>query len=610
MKPLLIYKIIFISLFFSFASIAQNETDVLAIVGSDKITVEEFQNRFDYMPHLNYSSSDIDSIKKEFLYSLVAEKLWALEADELEIDTIETIQKSLKTLEKLFVKDELYKKEVESKINITSSEISTGLSRVTRILNTLIITLPDSDKAWKLFYDFQKGVLFDSVLVNLNMPLKPFEIKYASLEDEEMENIVYTLKLNEISKPVKSKDNWFIFKLVDDQPDITIDLSKDYARNIVIKKIKDRRSQKVGKNYLDELLIDKRITADRKLFDLLSDNLLEVIKNRIGKTENDSISDIQLLESDIKKVLTLITKVDLNADFISLDNNPATLNDFLYYAFYKKIYFDTFNPFKFKQALNKIVKQFIEDEIISRKGFELGLNNLPSVKNDLRIWRNYYISEILMRSYADSIKVSDEEINDYINPGKDNPTITLLNIIEIFIKDIDDCEKVLTELSNGKNFEFLAEIYNQREWTKQSKGEWGFFNSSNAGEIGRIAARLNVGDIYGPLKVNDGYSIFKLIDKKTQTDSPKQIIDKDSLKFIRIKIALSKMDNLLNKKTTELAKKYKINIDEQLLKKVETSQLNTFTYRLIGFGGKIAAFPITVPMYDWYKMYEQKKEIP
>lgn len=610
MKPLLIYKIIFISLFFSFASIAQNETDVLAIVGSDKITVEEFQNRFDYMPHLNYSSSDIDSIKKEFLYSLVAEKLWALEADELEIDTIETIQKSLKTLEKLFVKDELYKKEVESKINITSSEISTGLSRVTRILNTLIITLSDSDKAWKLFYDFQKGVLFDSVLVNLNMPLKPFEIKYASLEDEEMENIVYTLKLNEISKPVKSKDNWFIFKLVDDQPDITIDLSKDYARNIVIKKIKDRRSQKVGKNYLDELLIDKRITADRKLFDLLSDNLLEVIKNRIGKTENDSISDIQLLESDIKKVLTLITKVDLNADFISLDNNPATLNDFLYYAFYKKIYFDTFNPFKFKQALNKIVKQFIEDEIISRKGFELGLNNLPSVKNDLRIWRNYYISEILMRSYADSIKVSDEEINDYINPGKDNPTITLLNIIEIFIKDIDDCEKVLTELSNGKNFEFLAEIYNQREWTKQSKGEWGFFNSSNAGEIGRIAARLNVGDIYGPLKVNDGYSIFKLIDKKTQTDSPKQIIDKDSLKFIRIKIALSKMDNLLNKKTTELAKKYKINIDEQLLKKVETSQLNTFTYRLIGFGGKIAAFPITVPMYDWYKMYEQKKEIP
>ena len=85
--------------------------------------------------------------------------------------------------------------------------------------------------------------------------------------------------------------------------------------------------------------------------------------------------------------------------------------------------------------------------------------------------------------------------------------------------------------------------------------------------------------------------------------------DKDSLKFVRIKIALSKMDKLLNEKTIELAKKYKVNFqDEQVLKKVETSQLNTFTYRLIGFGGKIAAFPITTPMYDWFKVYQQKKE--
>ena len=65
------------------------ETEVLAKVGSENITVEEFQNRFDFMPHLNYSSSNVDSIKKEFLYSLIAEKLWALEAEELRFDTLE-----------------------------------------------------------------------------------------------------------------------------------------------------------------------------------------------------------------------------------------------------------------------------------------------------------------------------------------------------------------------------------------------------------------------------------------------------------------------------------------------------------------------------------------
>ncbi len=70
------------------------------------------------------------------------------------------------------------------------------------------------------------------------------------------------------------------------------------------------------------------------------------------------------------------------------------------------------------------------------------------------------------------------------------------------------------------------------------------------------------------------------------------------------------MDELINKKTVELAEKYKVEINPNLLSKVEVSPINTFTYRLIGFGGKIAAFPITVPMYEWFKDYNTKKEIP
>ena len=58
--------IIFILILFSGISSAQNENEVLAKIGSDIITVEQFQNRFDFMPHLNYSNSNIDSIKKEF----------------------------------------------------------------------------------------------------------------------------------------------------------------------------------------------------------------------------------------------------------------------------------------------------------------------------------------------------------------------------------------------------------------------------------------------------------------------------------------------------------------------------------------------------------------
>lgn len=603
-------NIIFILILFSRISSAQNENEVLAKIGSDVIIVEQFQNRFDFMPHLNYSDSNIDSIKKEFLYSLVAEKLWALEADELQIDTIESVKLSLRSLENLFVKDELYKREVESKIVVTANEIKTGLTRVTRILNALIITSPDSEKIWKIYNSFQAGASFDSVLVSLKMPQKPFEVKYGSFEDEAMEEILYSLKLNEISKPIKSKNNWFIFQLVSDEQDLSIDPSKDNAKNIVIKKLRDRKAQKLGRAYLDKLFIGKSINADRRLFDLMSDKLLDILIVRTGKTKSDSLIDVQLLEADIKKVLSSLNPVDLNAAFINLDPDPATIKDFLYYTIYQKVFFDSFSSIKFKQSLNRIVKKFIEDELISREGFKNGLDKLPSVKNDLQIWKDYYLSEVLMNSNADSISITDDDMERLISEEKDLPGSLQVNIREILTENIDDAEKVLNELNDGKEFDSLVNIYNQREWTKQSGGEWGFFNPSKAGEIGRIAAGMVIGQIYGPIKVNEGYSIFKLIDKKNQSGIQNTVLDKDSLKFIKVKLALGKMDNLINEKTVSLAKKYKTSIDEQLLQKVKTSEINTFTYRFIGFGGKIAAFPITIPMYEWHEQYKQIKEIP
>ena len=604
------YKIIFFGLLFSFVSIAQNETDVLATIGSSKISVEEFQNRFDFMPHLNYSSSNIDSVKKEFLYSLAAEKLWALEADELQIDTIESVKLSLKSLEKLFVKDELYKREVESKINIAGEEISIGLSRVTRILEMNIVASPDSQNIWNLYEELSTSDNFDSIAAASKLPNKVSEIKLGSLQDERIEDIVYSLKINEFTKPILSNRNWFIFKLIGDRRDETIDLTKEHAKNIVIKTLSDRKSQKIGREYLDRVFKGRTITADRKVFDIFFENLKTVILERIKKADTDTSLSIQLLQTDLFQCLSRIDKENLNKDFTIVDSDTLTIKDYVYYLIYQKIEFKSLEDNEAKLILNMAVRQFIETSVLYNEGLKSDLDKLKSLKSDLQTWKNYYLSEVLMNSYADSIKVTDEEVNQLINSDQVTSSNLKVNIREILIDNIEDAEKILNELNGGKDFESLVNIYNQREWTKKSNGEWGFFNPKDAGEIGRIAAGLNIGQIFGPIKVNEGYSIFKLIDKKNQSSNQKSITNQDSLKFIRIKIALNKMDNLINDKTVSLARKYKINLNEQLLKNTAVSELNTFTYRFIGFGGKIAAFPITIPMYEWYKQYGQTKEIP
>ena len=589
----------------------QEDNRALATIGNEVITVEDFKNRFEFMPHLNYSSTNIDSIKKEFLYSLVAEKLWALEADELNIDTLETIILSLKSLENLFVRDELYKHEVESKINIANEEIAKGISRVNRILSTNIIISSDSVEIWGLYNTLQKNADFDSILSEINLPKKKYDVKFGSLEDEKIEDAVFSLNKNEISKPLKFNNNWFIFKLIDEKQDSVKELTLDHAKNIVLSTLKNNKAQILGRKFVDGILGGKKILADKMIFDQFCSKLFELLSKKTNDSIQDSINGIQLGETDILNLLSALDKSILNDAFVKFDDRPATLKDFMSYLIYQKVYFDSLNLTVIKTTLNNYVKQFIENEAVAREGYKRSFAELPSVKNELKIWKNYYLAEVLMNSLSDSIKISENEINNLVQ-SEDSITGNNLqvNIIEILTDKLSEVEEILNKLNEGKDFEYLASIYNKRKWTQQSNGEWGFFDANRAGEIGKIASELEVGKIYGPLKVPEGYSIFKVIAKK-EKEIPNPIQDNnENKKFVKIKLALQKMDDLINKKTVSLADKYNIKVNENLLKTFETSELNTFTYRLIGFGGKIAAFPITIPMYEWYNQYKQRTEIP
>ena len=75
----------------------------------------------------------------------------------------------------------------------------------------------------------------------------------------------------------------------------------------------------------------------------------------------------------------------------------------------------------------------------------------------------------------------------------------------------------------------------------------------------------------------------------------------------RTQLELSKLQNILTKKTIEYSNKYSFQIYDQVIDNLELSELNTFTYKLIGFGGRIAAFPISIPMYEWYYLMQNEK---
>ena len=495
-------------IFFLNINYAQDENAVVAKVGASEITVEEFRDRYEFMPHLNYSNDDEDTVKKEFLYSLIAEKLWALEGAQKRFDTLESVKYSLESLKRLLIKDELYKTEVEPKIKISSEEMNIGSQRVTLELFVKIISTKDSSEIFSISDQLIKGADFDSVLSTRrenNLQQTPVRIVYASLEDENVEDLLFGMTLESISLPIKSGEGWFIFKLISENQNPGINLSGEHSRNLVKKTLQDRKVQQVGGAYLDSLIGGKQIEADKMIFFKVCDAMYSVLSKEYQANLGDSLFHFSLSEKNILQTIYSMSSSDLISPFINFEDGTASAKDFLYYLLYQKIEPDNLSSENLKKILSSVVKKFIEDEMLVREGIKRGLADNRDVMNGLAMWRNHYLAQLMMESFYDSAKISDDDFINYENIMSNDTTST---------------------------------------------------------------AKKNV---------------------------------------LRTQLELSKLQNILTEKTIEYAKKYSLQIYEQVIDNLELSELNTFTYKLIGFGGRIAAFPITIPMYEWYYLMQNEK---
>ena len=116
-------------LFIASQVISQNNNDVLVKIGDKVITVSEFKYRYEFTPQIERRYNDEGKSKQELLYTLIAENLFAIEAEEKGFDTLAAMNKSYIPLEKMFVRDALYKKEIADKVEFDTKLYNEGLER-------------------------------------------------------------------------------------------------------------------------------------------------------------------------------------------------------------------------------------------------------------------------------------------------------------------------------------------------------------------------------------------------------------------------------------------------------------------------------------------------
>lgn len=591
--------------------VSQPDNPIVAWVGDRTITQQEFQQRFELSPQIRNVKVTPEEQKNRILYTLIAEKLWALEAENTGYDNNVVMTHTFKVMEKMLVRDELYKLEIVQKGKPELDDLNTAMLKSNIVYNVNFIHSINEQEINNIYNSLKYKTSFDSIL-NLRSEkesqISPIKVTFGSAL-EEIEDSIFKLKIGEFSKPIETDNGWLIFRLVSKEDNLPIDNNDYQARQQKLKTIVESRAiSRRYKEFHNEIFKNLTINTDGYLFWTLSDKIINTLNNRRTELNVQEGSKIEMLAEDFYKIERSFGEDSLKLIFVIFEAEPITLKEFLRDLAFEGFYTNYSNPDIIRQQLNERVKRFIELEVFYREAIRRGLQYSPAVKAEVELWRDNYLSNLFKVDMLNSVYINSDYVKEYYDEhSKDVAYPTLVNIIEILCDSLETIENILTQLDSGADFRALAIKYTKRIWVKNNNGEFGFFPTSSYGDIGKIAGELEIGDIYGPIQLEDGYSIFQLINKnRATTESPLPFEEVEQ--NLQRNLKLEEFNKIASSKTIELAKKHGVQIDRNLLSNLILINHQMLVYRYFGFGGRTLATPHISPFYRWY--YDWKLDDP
>jgi hypothetical protein len=447
-------------------------------------------------------------------------------------------------------------------------------------------------------------------IINLDtlIQISELEIEFGDLNNEMIEDRLYNLKINELTEPIQIGNGWFIFDLVStklNMPEVSQNKFEDEVENI----IRNRRTRNLYDEFYKKHFGGFNIKADDDLFIEISGAFYKVITSHLNSLQQEDIPQkYYLSETDINKV-----KGILGADF--LDNNlfntrygPVKVYDFLSDLTIVDVVFEEVNQSAINKVLSNELKRFMQQETIYRIGVEMGVQYSEDLKTQLELWRDNLLAQIWKNDFNNQIKITEGEIEQYYNDSlSDSLQLIKVNLQVINASDLDQVRAILNLLDKGKSFDQIAEeLDSNRSAYVENISD--FNKLKKYGQSAYTITELDTGQIYGPIKTNSGYSLFKVIERSTIPDSIIVKIDKQR-DNISQKIFFQKLNKLLEDKTVELAIKYGITISEDFVYSENYSEVNLFAYKYAGFGGRISAVPFTAPFFKWYNQWKTNSKI-
>jgi len=226
--------------------------------------------------------------------------------------------------------------------------------------------------------------------------------------------------------------------------------------------------------------------------------------------------------------------------------------------------------FKGQEGIERFIDELVKKEMLYIEAKKRGLDKNKEVEKKIEEFKKITLINKLLEQEMEALtKVTEQDMKDYYEKNKHEFIMTnQVRLSHIIVKTEEDAKKVLERLQKGDDFGKIAAEMSVDRATSKARGELGSFKRGElVPEIEEVAFSLRKGEVSMPLRVKGGFQILKVIDAK----GPIAEFEK-AKEFIRQSIVAKKQregfDNLLK----DLDKKYKVEINKEVLSGISFAQ--------------------------------------
>ncbi|QQS36538.1 MAG: peptidylprolyl isomerase [Ignavibacteriales bacterium] len=523
------------------ANVHIGDEQVIATVGGHSITLSEFKLR--YNNFLNSSGTrDSKAVRDAVLNNMINEiLLYSYDSNEEVLSDVNFIRE-VEWSKRKVVLAHFKEQEIYSKISVTEPEMREAFLRANESLTARHLyasTEVEANELYRLvnngnsFEELAKQVFTDSTLKNNGGLIGSFT--WGDM-DPAFEEAAYSLRVGEISTPIKTAQGYSIIKLESrNQKPLLTEYEFQNKKAHLEKVLRIKKNLLAEKEYINQIF-------DRNQLSFNDDVVKEMLAGMYSANNVESEPDQMTKELVSYKGKSYTVREIEQRIFTIPDSHINRINSI--------------------ESLKAVIEGLLINEIIFGMAEERGYVSAQSVIDMMEAYKQNIFFKYKIERISQNAFLPDSTLEKYYRENIHTfSSERELNVQEILVDNESLADSLFRQISNGEDFGLLANKFSIRRWSAENNGEMGFAPISRYGNYKDTFWQSEVGTLIGPLHIENLYGIFRVLGKKDSEPLDFEIVKSDVLKAARFENQTVTLRDYIK----ELKKKINVSINSALL---------------------------------------------